>query len=173
MASKLSVAEVIANLEKRAAFHREQEAFHAQKESEHGEQRASHAAELEKVLHSLEAFRTAAPAAVELAQSSPVQSVAAPAVDVPAVDETISPSGRLMISRLLRQIVQSPSFPEPFGPTSLTAEVNRLFPDRLRRPVDPRTASDVLRRMRADGEIQLAREGKAFQESLYTRRSRG
>ncbi len=167
MASKLSVAEVMANLEKRAAFHREREAFHAQKESEHGEQRVSHAAELKKVLHSLEAFKTAVPAAVELAQSIPVQSGAAP-----AADETISPSGRLMISRLLRQVVLSPSFPEPFGPTSLAAEVNRLFPDRLRRPVGPRTASDVLRRMLADGEIQLAREGKAFHEALYTRRPR-
>lgn len=33
-----------------------------------------------------------------------------------------------------------------------------------------RRASDVLRRMLAEGEIQIAREGKAFHEALYVRR---
>jgi len=35
MSSKLSVAEVLENLESRAAFHREREAFHAGQEEQH------------------------------------------------------------------------------------------------------------------------------------------
>jgi len=72
MSSKLSVEEVLANLEQRAVFHREQEAFHAQKIAEHQAEQAFHAAEREKVLRSLEAFREAAPAAVDLAQPLPI-----------------------------------------------------------------------------------------------------
>jgi hypothetical protein len=162
MSSKLSVEEVLANLEQRATRHRDQEAFHAQQETHHREQRALHAAELAKVQQSLEAFQAAVPAAMELAAST------RSAPRVPRVE--MPPKGRLMVSRLLRQIALSPDLAEPFGPTSLAAEANRGFSDRLPRPVGPRTASDVLRRMLADGEIQLARDGKAFHEALYVRR---
>ncbi|HEX9942404.1 MAG TPA: hypothetical protein VGG03_10335, partial [Thermoanaerobaculia bacterium] len=81
MSSKLSVEEVLSNLEARAVFHRDQEALHAQQEVHHREQRALHAAELEKVLQSLKAFRAAAPSAVELARSVAPKSVPA------AIDE--------------------------------------------------------------------------------------
>ncbi|HEX3551706.1 MAG TPA: hypothetical protein VIA62_00580 [Thermoanaerobaculia bacterium] len=167
MSSKLSVEEVLANLEQRAVFHREQEAFHAQQEVLHREERAAHAVELEKVLQSLEAFRTVSASAVELARPLAPKSVAAP-VD----DATLPPPGRLMVSRLLRLVVQSPGLEEPFGPTAVAAEANRRFPDRLREPVSPRTASDVLRRLLAEGEVQLARDGKAFHEALYQRKAR-
>jgi hypothetical protein len=40
----------------------------------------------------------------------------------------------------------------------------------LRKPVGPRAASDVLRRMLAAGEIELVREGKAFHEALYRKK---
>jgi hypothetical protein len=49
MSSKLSIAQVVAKLEARLAFHRQQEAFHAQQEVHHREQRAVHAAELERL----------------------------------------------------------------------------------------------------------------------------
>jgi hypothetical protein len=168
MSSKLSVEDVLSNLEQRAVFHREQEALHAQKEVHHREQRALHAAELEKVLQSLEAFRALAPSAVELARPLPLKT--APAV---AIDEAkLPPSGRLMVSRLIRLAVESPDLPEPFGASAVVAEANRRFADRLREPVGPRTASDVLRRMLAEGEIQLAREGRPSHEALYARRPR-
>ncbi|MFL6260996.1 MAG: hypothetical protein ACJ76Y_14915 [Thermoanaerobaculia bacterium] len=154
MGAKLSVEEVLGNLERRAAFHREQEAFHAQQvvfhlqqEEHHREQQALHTAELQKVLQSLETFRAAAGTAVDLAQA--LLPAAQPAA---AVEETrLPPSNRKMVGRLIKLATQSPALAEPVG---------------------PRTASDVLRRMLAEGEIHLVREGKPFQEALYRRRSR-
>ena len=167
MSSKLSVEEVMSTLEQRAIFHREQEAFHAQQEVHHGEQRAVHAAELQKVQQSLEAFRAVAPSAVELARPLPPKT--APA----ALDEAKLPSsGRLMVSRLLRLAVESLDLQEPFGPAAVAAEANRRFKDRLPKPVGPRTASDVLRRMLAEGEVELVREGKAAHPALYRRKTR-
>ncbi|MES1240078.1 MAG: hypothetical protein ABUT39_00525 [Acidobacteriota bacterium] len=164
MSSKLSVEQILANLSQRAALHRNKEAFHAQQEIHHREQRALHAAELAKVEQSLEALQAVVPSAIELA--APVRTSPAPAISQVALPA----EGRLMVSRLLRQIALSPDLAEPFGPTSLVAAANRAFADRLPRPVGPRTASDVLRRMLAAGEIQLARDGKAFHEALYVRR---
>ena len=162
-----SVEEVLTNLEKRAVSIREQEAFHAQQEVHHREQRALCAAELEKVEQSLEAFRNIAPTAVDLAR--PLAAAATPAG---AVEEALPPPGRLMVSRLLRMVVANPALQEPFGATAVAAEANRRFAARLRKPIGPRTASDVLRRMLTEGEIELAREGKAFHEALYRRRPR-
>ena len=163
MSSKLSVEEVLGNLEKRAAFHRDQEALHEKQESHHREQRALHAAELEKVLQSLESFRTVAAAAVDLAQPVPVKR----AVTEP---EKLPPPGRKMVSQLIRLIVQNPSFAEPFGPAAVVAEANRRFADRLPKPAEHRMVSNVLRRMVAQGVLQVAREGKAHIEALYVRR---
>ena len=149
MSSKLSVDDVLSQLEKRAAFHREQEELHRE--------------ELEKVLQSLEAFRAVAANAVDLAH------LAQPAAMKPVADEEeLPPPGRLQISHLLRRVILSPALPEPFGASAVAAEANRRIRDRLP-PVDRRTASDVLRRMLAEGAIRLAREGKAFHEALYTR----
>lgn len=164
MSSKLSVEEILANLKQRVKFHRDKEAFHAQQEVHHQEQRALHAAELAKVQQSLEALQAAVPSAIEL--GVPVRTRSAPAI--PQME--LPPKGRLMVSRLLRQVALNPDLVEPFGPRSLAAAVNRAFSDRLPRPIGERAASDVLRRMLAAGEIQLARDGKAFHEALYVRR---
>jgi hypothetical protein len=164
MSSKLSVEEVLAQLEQRAVFHREQEAFHAEQEIQHRDERALHAAELEKVLKSLESFRSVSAAAVDLARPLPKPA--------PPVDETLPASGRLMISRLLRRVVESPDLEEPFGATAVAAEANRRYAKHLKEPVGPRAASDLLRRMHAAGEIEIAREGRAFHEALYSRRPR-
>ena len=165
MSSKLSVAEVLGNLESRAAFHREREAFHAHQEEQHREERARHAAELEKVLHNLETFRAASTSAVEL-----VQQPHASAVPVPAEPQVKAPaSGRMMASRFIRSVVESREEGEPFGASAVTAEVNRRFGDRLRRPIETRMASDVLRRMNNARQIHLVRAGKAFSEALYAR----
>ena len=162
MSSKLSVEDVLAKLEKRAAFHRAQEAFHSQQETQHHEQRALHAAELEKVLQSLESFRAVSAAAVDLAQSLPVK---------PTAKDEMPPPGRLMISRLVRMIALSPSFEEPFGPAAVVAEANRRFADRLPRPLEHRMVSNVLRRLVAEGLLQVAVQGKAHHESVYRRRT--
>ena len=168
MTSSLSVEEVLSNLEQRAAFHRDQEALHAQQEGHHREQRALHAAELEKVQQSLDAFRSVAASAVELARP-----VAAAAATVPVAQEVeeLPPPGRFMVARLLRLVAESATFPEPFGPSAVAAEANRRFRERLSRAIGQRTASDVLRRLLAEGVIKLARKGTAFHEGLYTRRA--
>jgi hypothetical protein len=172
MGAKLSVEEVLSNLERRAALHREQEAFHAQQtvfhaqqEEHHREQQARHAAELRDVLQSLETFRSAAATAVDLAQT-----LAATAKPVPEIDEAaLPPRNRKMVGRLIKLVVES--LPEPFGPTDVAAAANRRFAARLPGPLGPRTVSDVLRRMLAEGALHLVREGKPFQEALYTRRA--
>jgi len=170
MSSKLSVEEVLSNLEERVAFHREQEALHARQEIHHREERALHAAELEKVLQHLEAFRAVAPAAADAARQLPPKPVPVP---VPVAEEVELPApGRLMASRLLRRVAESPSLEEPFGPAALAAEASRRFADRLRKPIGPRAASDVLRRMLAEGAVHLVRKGTASTEALYRRRPR-
>lgn len=163
MSSKLSVAEVLLNLESRAAFHREREAFHAQQEEHHQQERARHAAELEKVLHNLEAFRAVSSTAVELVQQAVhTPQPAEPQVDLPA-------SGNPMASRFIRAVIESQPEGESFGASLVAAEVNRRFGDRLRHPVNARAASDVLRRMNNEGRIRRVRPGKAFSEALYAR----
>lgn len=175
MGTKLSVEEVLANLERRAAVHREQEALHAQQEAHHHEQRMFHASELEAVLRSLESFREVAAKAVGLVRIEEPPAPAQPEAEVPPapVSEELPPPGRSMISRLLRRVAWSSSLAEPFGPTAVAEEANRRFGSRLSEPIGTRTASDVLRQMRAQGLLELARKGKAFHEALYTRRQRG
>ena len=165
MSSKLSVAEVLGSLEARAAFHREREAFHVAQEEQHRQERARHAAELETVLHNLEAFRTVSASAVELVQQQMPAPEPEPPVKAPA-------SGRLMASRFIRAVVESRPDGEPFGAAAVTAEVNRRFGDHLRKPIGTRATSDVLRRMSHARQIHLVRPGKAFSEALYARGAR-
>jgi hypothetical protein len=160
MSSELSVARVLAKLEARAALHREQQAFHARQETHHREQRALHEAELEKVQTNLDAFRSAAALAVDLATQA--------AAEPPTSIDIESSWGRLMVSRMIRVIVDSQvAGGEPFGGSDVAAEANKRFADRLRRPIDSRTAGDVLRRMRLEKRIHLLRAGKPFYEALY------
>jgi hypothetical protein len=163
MSSKLSAKEVLANLERHATFHREKEAFHAEQEALHHAQREFHASELAKVQQSLEAFQAAVPA-MELASPARVGSAGT------VSKATLPPKDRLMVGRLVRQTALSPTLAEPFGPAAVAAEVNRAFSDHLDRPVGGRTVSDVLRRMLADGELQVARKGTARHEAMYVRR---
>jgi hypothetical protein len=161
MSSKLSVADVMANLESRAAFHREQEALHGAQEEKHREERVRHAEELRRIVESLESFRAAAALAAELGQVAPT------ATSPSAPEVRISASGRLMVSRLVRLVVAGREGGEAFGASAVAAEVNRRFADRLHRPVDTRTVSDVLRRMSQAHQIHLVRPGKAFSEAFY------
>ncbi len=158
MSPKLSVEELLSTLEQRAVSLREEEAVHARQEAHHREQRALLAAELEKVTQNLEALRTVVSATADLVKRT--KPVAVP--DLP-------PPGRLMVGKLLRMVVEDGGLQEPFSPAAVAAEANRRFADRLRKPIDPRTASDVLRRLLAEGRIRLARAGRGTQGALYTR----
>jgi len=162
MSSEMSVARVLAKLEARAAVHLEQQAFHAQKEAHHREQREQHEAELAKVNANLETFRSAAATAVSLAAQPAVETPTSTSLDIE------SGWGRLMVSRMIRAVVESQVFGgEPFGGSDVVEEANKRFADRLHRPIDSRTAGDVLRRMRREKRIHLVRRGIPHYEALY------
>ncbi len=158
MSSKLSVEELLSGLEERAVFLREEEAVHARQEAHHREQRALLSAELEKVTQNLESLRTVVSATADLVKGRK-----------PAAVPDLPPPGRLMVGKLLWMVVGDGGLQEPFGPAAVAAEANRRFADRLRKPIDARTASDVLRRMLAEGRIRLARKGRGPQGALYAR----
>ncbi len=160
MSSRMSVDELLSHLEQRAVLLREQEGVHARQEAHHREQRALFAAELEKVTLSLAALREVTAAAKGLVQ---------PLGGRPASAERLPPPDRLMVSRLLKLVVEGPGLQEPFNPDSLAAEANRRFADRLKRPIGSRTASDALRRLLAEGEVRLVRQGKGSRQALYAR----
>ena len=166
MTAKLSVEEVLATLEARTVFHREKEAFHTEREVHHREQRTLHATELVRVQESLESFRAAAPTALDLAREH-VGPAPVSATPDPAALEDLTASGRLPGSRLLRRVVANWDPKEQFGPSDIAAEVNRRYRGQLRKPIGTRAASNLLRRMHAEGRLTLVRPGKAFSESLY------
>lgn len=173
MSSKRSVAEILASLEGREVFHGEREVFHAGQEVHHRDQRAVHAAELEKVRHRLAAFREAAASAVEIVDQpmgdQPPEETAVVAAATVSPEVLSRLSGRLIPSRIVRSIVASLPADEPFGPTLVASETNRQYAGTLRRPLDTRTISDILRRMRDEGLLHLVRGGKAFHEALYAK----
>lgn len=161
MSSKLSVAQILANLEARYAFHREQEALHARQEAHHREQRTAHAAEMEKVRSRLESFKAASESLEELAEEPiPGQTPKQSAPDLG--------SGRPTPTRMIRAVVEGHDPGDRFGANGVAAEVNRGYPDKLDAPVDGRTVSVVLRRMRDERRIHLVRPGKAHHEALYS-----
>jgi hypothetical protein len=169
MGSTRSVEDVMANLEARAAFHREQEtlhreqeAFHAQQQVHHREQQAFHRIEQEKVLKDLETFR--AVAGSPAAQPLPKEKEEKP---------EIPPPGRKRVGRMVMRVAESPDLPEPFGPSAAAAETSRRFAGHLRGPVGSRAASNVLRRMLAEGRLELVRKGTAKREALYKRSAPG
>jgi hypothetical protein len=107
----------------------------------------------------LATFRAAAASAMDLV--GPVE---------PAAPK-LPPPGRKFVSGLLQMAVASPELQEPFGPAAVAAEANRRFRPHLKELIGPRTASDVLRRLVREGELQLVRKGKAHIEALYKRGS--
>ena len=163
MSKTFSVAQMLANLEARIAFHQEGRSFHAEKKAHHHEQLALHDAELEKTRERFEAFKAAAEAAAELAAPP-----SAPQEDRP--QEGIARFGnRPMVSRLVARVVDSQPAGEVFGARAVAAEVNRRYREVVKKSVQPRTVSVVLRRLEISGRIRQTRPGKALYEALYVR----
>ena len=161
MSLKLSLEEILRNLEQQVAFHREQAVLHAQREEHHRDQRAIHEAELEKVSRHLESLRTVAVPAAE---------VAAPAAPAKAPgDSDLGPNPTL--TALIARILESRPGDEPFGAKAMTAEINRRFRPALGRDADLRSVASALRRMHQQGRIRLVREGGAVREGLYSKRT--
>ncbi len=167
MSTALSVAQMLAQLEERAAFHRERRGFHAEQVAQHGEQLAFHEAELQKVTERFEAFKAAAEGAAEL--------VAAPEAGhgVVAAEEIPYFGAAPMVSRLIARVVEVWPDGEAFGARGVTAEVNRRYAEVLKRPIKSAGVSVALRRMAQAGRLRQVRPGKASREALYVREAAG
>jgi hypothetical protein len=170
MSTAFSVAEILARLEARIAHHEQQMAFHRQQEAHHREQSAAHAAELETVRRHFESFKAAALPAADLA-GVPVAS--APAREEEPEDLSEFIGKRIMASKLIVRVIDSFGEGETFGATRVAAEANRRYRSALKKPVDARTASTVLRRLRDAGDLHQVQSGGAAHEALYSRGGRG
>src|SRR3982750_2825131 len=157
MSTSLSVAEILAKLEGRIAHHEQQVAFHKQQEAHHREQSAAHASELEKVRQHFESFKAAALPAADLA-------------GVPVASETGKEEPedlsefvgkRVMTSKLIARVVDSLGEGYAFGAAWVAQETNRRFHSLLKMPVDARTVSSVLRRLRNAGALRQVQPGGA------------
>lgn len=80
--------------------------------------------------------------------------------------------GQPKATKVIRAVVESHGPGERFGANGIAAEVNQRHCDKLHAPVDGRTVSVVLRRMRSERKIHLVRSGKAHYEALYSLGSR-
>jgi hypothetical protein len=159
MASKISLDSIVGRLQAQIAFDREREAFHAGQETFHREQRALFAAELEKLTSILESFETAATIATELADRGALPSAA------PSLDIGRKPS----LTRMVTRILETRPADDIFGSKAITAEVNKHYGEKLRRPVKVNLVSIVLRRMVTTGKLRLVQKGKPRHEALFAK----
>lgn len=165
MSKSLSVSDMLANLEARIAHHREHREIHAQQEAHHREQCAFHDTELAKILERYDAFKAAAAGAADYVHPPEFASR-----DLSRAEEDLPLFGnRPRQSSLIVRVVGSRPEGEPFGARAIAAEVNRLYGDKLPKPVDSATVSTVLRRLSKARKLQQVRPGKAAHEGLYKR----
>jgi hypothetical protein len=162
VSSQLSVAQILANLEKQMALHKEREGHHAEREAFHREQRALHAAELETVAKHYEAFKASAGSAAEIAAR--VAAAAPPKVAPPPAPVTLKQPHKL-VDRAVAELPEGTVYTS----SQLAAEVNRRYRNELKKPISGPTASTCLRRLLARGEVRLVKKGTAHIQSVYTR----
>jgi hypothetical protein len=163
MSKTLSVSDMLANLEARISHHRERREIHARQEAHHREQCAFHDAELAKILERYDAFKAAADAASDYAHPPETE-------DLRQTEEELPRFGnRPRVSSLIARVVETRPEGEAFGARAVADEVNRLYGDKLDKPVQPADASTVLRRLSKARKIRKVRQGKAAQEGLYVR----
>jgi DNA polymerase II large subunit len=160
VSSKLSISEVLADLEAQIAHLEKQEVLHAQQEVFHREQRTVCASDLAKIRERYEGFKAAAAAVGEVVQKKPA-----------SARKTAEDDGeKISVSELVTRAVRSKPEGERFSASSLAKELNQRFPKTLRRRVDSRAVSGTLRRLAAKGRIRVVEEGRAFHEAVYTRK---
>jgi hypothetical protein len=164
MGSKLSVDQILEQLQAKVAHHAERRAFHAQQEAFHHDQAAVHGTELAAATERLEAFRAAAEAAGELLERSQAATVRPADKDA---DEDLGKGRKL--SRLIARVLESKRPDEVFGPAAVTDEINERWGSKLRRKADPRNVAATLRRWAISGRIHRTKAGRAYHESLYVK----
>ena len=170
MSTSFSVAEILARLEARIAHHEEQVSFHQQQEVHHREQSAVHAAELETVRRHFESFKATALPAADLA-GVPMDPGSAREETPEDLREFVGK--RIMASKLIARAVHRLGEDETFGASRVAEEANRRYRENLKKPVDARMVSVVLRRLRDTGELHQVRPGGAAHEALYSKQRPG
>ncbi|HVG06948.1 MAG TPA: hypothetical protein VNM67_04530 [Thermoanaerobaculia bacterium] len=161
----MNVAEMIARLETKIAFHREREEAHAREEAAHAQQRVLHEAEHRKAAGQLEALKAVSTAVTELiADVKP-----GPPLPSAALPEKVTRGKGHWIADLLERMIEAKEPGEAFGATSLIAEIEGLWGPRLRQEIDPRSAATTLRRWAADGLLEVVRKGRSHHEGLYAK----
>ena len=158
MASETSLESIVSRLEAQIAFDQEREAFHAKQEVFHREQRAVFAAEIEKLTAVLGAFKTAASTAAELETRAAAFTPPKPNLDI---------GSKASLTRMIRRVIETRPAGDVFGTNFITAEINRHYRERLRRPVREKLVSITLRRLERQGELRQVREGRPHHEALY------
>ena len=163
MALNLSIAQMLAQLEAKAALHRERKDFHAEQEAIHREQTALHTSELDNALARLEAFRSAAEAAGELLEDAKLAALPPAQPDLDDADLIRKRS----LSRMVVRVVEGIPVDQTFGARAVTREIQERWGAKLRRRPDPRSVAATLRRWALAGRLHQVREGRSYYESLY------
>lgn len=169
MSLKLSLGEIIANLEARIVFHRDQAALHTKQEEHHREQRTLHEADLQKVTEHCEVLKAVAGPAAEMAL--PTSPGVVPTAAAPSARPEAAPGPPPNLSVLILQLLKAHPDGEPFGQTSMAAAIRQRF-RHAGQPLDPRSVSAALRRLLAQRHIQVVREGRPCHEALYAKGAR-
>src|SRR5882672_7096771 len=115
MIPRLSIAQVLADLESQIATHEERETFHTGLEAFHRSQRELHEGDLARLRQRYEGFKAAAQAAGE--------EVGRGAGLRPA-PEDFEESQRSTLSKLVASLILQKAADERFGPTVLAQEIN-------------------------------------------------
>jgi len=167
MSRSWSIEEIVASLEKQAAFHRERQALHAKHEAVHQKERLLHTAELDAITEKLETFRASSAAAIEMAARAAGGAAAADELPVEVQDFGAASNPRL--TRMVRHVLAGLGGREPFGPLKVLSDVQREFGEKLRTQPEPRQISGILHRMCRNGEIHRLRRGRPHHESFYVK----
>lgn len=162
MGTNLPVAEMLARLEKKIAYHKERGEAHAREEAVHAEQRAMHEEEHRKAVERFEALQTASADVGEM--------IADVRPDPPPViSGNVARGGWHWIAKLMALVIETKAPGESFGATSLIREIEERWGPQLRQKIDPRSAAATLRRWAAMGRLDVVRPGRAHHEGQYTK----
>jgi hypothetical protein len=168
VSSKLSIAEVLVDLEAQIAELEKLDAFHAEREEFHHGQRADCAGKLAKIRTKYQAFQTAASAVAEVVRKRAWAPPPAPPSPILPEDVGVPTT----VSKLVAQVVAGKREDERFTASELAVEINRRFPKSLRQPAAARPVAMALRRLVDQGGAREEEKGKPFHEAVYAKNVR-
>ncbi len=108
----------------------------------------------------LEALKTAAATTAELDTRAAAVTPPKPSLDI---------GRKASLTAMIRRVLEIRPAGDVFGTNIITAEVNRNFRERLRRPVKEKLVSITLKRLSSQGELRQVRAGRPHHEALYAR----